>query len=131
MQSIYNWIDYRANKLGNTLTSHATNNGPIKKVLAKIDGSDATVPKLKKGWEYWGKLNWESIKVRFDPGSTTSKSQRPKARNAFKRQEFGLLSPESQAYYTEEARKIHAEAKEESKKRKEGPVLLPPTEAQQ
>lgn len=103
--------------------------------MAKIDGSDETPSKLLAGWEHFGKLNWDSsLKQKFAERVKERKLAKPQLaneRNALKREEFQLLSPEIQASYETAALRIHTDSKEAIEKRKAAPVLLGPVEAQQ
>lgn len=102
--------------------------------MAKVDGSDVAVPKLRTGWEHWGKLNWETkLKPEFDTlviERGLLKGQLANARNAYKKAQFELLSPEEQAHHEETALAVHTDAKEAKEKRKSAPVLLSPHDAQ-
>ena len=91
------------------------------------------IPKLKTGWEAWGKANFESLKCAFDDqfkSTGVSDKGRAAAINKFKKEKFLELSEEEQEEWTQRAITDHEHAKAELKDRQGLPSLLSPQDTQ-
>jgi len=75
-------------------------------LISRLSGTDQSIPKLKTGWEAWGKANYKSLKRAFDDkfkSMGVSDKGRAAAINKFKKERFLELSGEEQEEWTQKA----------------------------
>lgn len=102
-------------------------------MISRLSGNSESIPKLKTGWEAWGKANYESLKRAFDDqfkSAGISDKGRAAAINKFKKERFLELSEEEQEEWTQKAITDHENAKAELKNRQGLPSLLSPQDTQ-
>ena len=106
---------------------------PVSILISRPSGTTESIPKLKTGWEAWGKANFELLKRTFDDqfkSMGVSDKGRATAINKFKKEKFLELSEEEQEEWTQGAITDHEHAKAELKDRQGLPLLLSPQDTQ-
>lgn len=126
---------YRNQKAGRVSSYKSSKNvdDPVSILVSRLSGTTESIPKLKTGWEAWGKANFESLKRAFDDqfkSTGVSDKGRAAAINKFKKEKFLELSEEEQEEWTQRAITDHEHAKAELKDRQGLPSLLSPQDTQ-
>ena len=129
------WLYYHTQKTGHvsTLKSSKAVDNPISILISRLSGNSESIPKLKTGWEAWGKASYESLKRAFDDQFKSvgiSDKGHAAAINKFKKERFLELSKEEQEDWTQKAITDHENAKAELKNRQGLSSLLSLQETQ-